>query len=336
MYKSYKLKMGILLFLCLLIVIFCMGIGRYNYEILKPITTLWSLANNGKEAIDDRLYIVFFNIRLPRIILALLAGASLSVAGVAFQSLFANPLATPDTLGVASGASFGAVLGILFNFNAFSIQILALIFGIIALAVTYLVCSLKQSQDKIMIILAGIVVSSLFSALVSLCKYLADAEEVLPTITFWLLGSLSSANYKAILIALPFMLVGIAILVILRWRLNILSLSRDEAKSLGINIKYFQIIVMLAATMVTASTVSVTGQLGWIGLLVPHICRMIFGSNNYFVVPASLVIGASLLVVIDTAARSVSYAEIPVSILTALIGAPLFIFLLVKTGGLKL
>lgn len=330
---KFRLKLTILLMICVIVSIACLGIGRYEYDIFTPFEVIWAnLMNLALE--DEMIEIVIFDIRLPRICLALLIGASLSLSGAVFQNLFSNPLATPDTLGVASGASFGAVLAILLNLSSFYIQIFAIFFGILALIITYKVSVIKDSADRVTIILSGIIISAIFSALVSLCKYVADAQDVLPTITFWLLGSLSSASFKAILLSLPFILIAGVIIILLRWKLNILSLSDDEIKSLGINLKAYQLIFIVFASMLTASSVAICGQVGWIGLLAPHIARMIFGQNSLYLIPSSIFMGALMLLIVDTFARSVSYAEIPVSILSAIIGAPLFIYLLRKRGGI--
>lgn len=278
---------------------------------------------------------VIFNIRLPRIGLALLAGAGLSVSGGAFQALFSNPLATPDTLGVATGASFGAVLGILLGLPSILVQTFALLAGLLAVILVYTVGRVKGGSPMIMLILAGMVISALFSALVSLVKYTADPQDVLPAITFWLMGSLSGTTNETLLVGAPFILLGMLLIYILRWKLNAMTLSEEEATSLGIPVKRIRALVVLGSTMITSSVVSMCGLIGWVGLLIPHIARMFFGNNNTYVVPASMGLGAIFMLVIDTAARCVTAAEIPVSILTAVIGAPFFIALLRKTGGIQ-
>ena len=278
---------------------------------------------------------VIFNIRLPRILLAMLAGAGLSVAGASFQSLFSNPLATPDTLGVATGASFGAALGIVLGLNMALVQVLALASGVLAVVVVYAVSRVRGTSSMIMIILGGMVVSALFSALVSLIKYVADPQDVLPSITFWLMGSLSGTNYETLLLGAPFIIAGTLLIYALRWRLNALSLNEEEAHTLGVNVRLVRALVVLGSTMVTASVVSMCGLIGWVGLLIPHISRMMLGNDNRRVVPASVVLGAAFMLVIDTVARTVTASEIPVSILTAVIGAPVFIALLRKSGGIR-
>ena len=278
--------------------------------------------------------IVVFNLRLPRILLAIMVGASLALSGAVFQSIFANPLATPDTLGVASGASFGAVLALLFGAGSLVVQSSALLFGLLALLLAYYSSFIRGKSTILMMVLAGIVVGAIFSALVSLCKYVADEEEVLPNIVFWLLGSLSAANYKSLSLTVPFMAVGMVILLLMSWRINILSLGDDEAKSLGINTRQNRLAVMLLGTMLTASSVASCGLVGWVGLLIPHITRMLFGTNNRVVLPFSVVFGAIFMLAVDTLARTWTKGEIPVSILTALIGAPFFLYLLKKQGRL--
>lgn len=324
----FYIILGILPFLAALI---CLGIGRYSMSVSETVTTLFSKFTNAK--VDNTAYTVIFNVRLPRIILAAVVGAGLSCAGAAFQGLFSNPLATPDTLGVASGASFGAVLAMLIGGNMIGIQGMALIFGLISCLITFLIGRSSRRGSIVMIVLAGLVVSSVFEALVSLMKYVADPQDELPVITYWLMGSMSRANYKNLMMGIPFIVIGIIIIFALRWRLNILSFNEDEARSLGVNVKILRVAFILASSMITASCVSMCGQVGWVGLLVPHISRMMRGNNNCKVIPVSISLGAFFMIVMDTFARSATASEIPISILTAIIGAPVFIVLLKKTGG---
>ena len=311
-----------------------LGIGRYFItpaEVMEAIVGRFT----GEYTIDEMAYKTIWNLRIPRILLALLVGAGLSVAGCAFQSLFANPLATPDTLGVASGASFGAVLGILLGFDLLGMQILSFLMGAVAVTLTWLGGSGK-GRGLSSVVLSGIMMGSLFNALVSLMKYVADSETQLPAITYWLMGGLSGAGYHNLIFGAPPILLGIAVLLMIRWRMNLLPLSEDEAKSSGINIYRLRAVTIICATMITASCVSMCGQVGWIGLLIPHMCRMKFGSNHLSLVPASVSFGAVFLVVVDTVARTMTASEIPVSILTAIIGAPFFIILMRKSGGWQL
>ncbi len=312
----------------------CIGIGRYHISLPATIRTLLSPLTGAVVASTD--YSVLFSIRLPRILLALAVGMGLAVSGAAFQSMFSNPLATPDTLGVASGAAFGAAIGFLFGQNLIVVQLCALIMGISALAVTYWISRIQGNHSIILVVLAGIVMSSLFQAFVSFVKFAADPQDVLPSITYWLMGSMSSASYRSLLLGLPFILVGSTTILLLRWRLNIVSLGEDEAKALGGRVRMVRFLIMGAATLVTASCVSMCGQVGWVGLLVPHIARLLCGSDNTRIVPVSMGLGAVFMVLVDTLARSVLAGELPLSILTAVIGAPFFIVLLRKMGGARL
>ena len=324
----------VIFLLPLLVSVLCIGIGRYHLSPAESLQVLWNTMTGGE--VEATAAAVVINVRLPRILLSLFVGAGLAISGASFQSLFSNPLATPDTLGVATGASFGAVLALLVSNNLVAVQLSALAMGLLALVITSTISRMNGKSSIIMVVLAGMVVSSLFEALVSLMKYVADPEEELPTITYWLMGSMSKASLKGIAFGIPLIAVGIVILFLLRWRLNILSLNEDEARSLGINVKRLRLAVMAAATLVTASSVSMCGQVGWVGLLIPHTARMLYGSDNRRIIPVSICLGAAFMVIIDTAARAATAAEIPVSILTAIIGAPFFIVLLRKTGGAKL
>ena len=327
--KSGKLSFGWNLFLGILPLVtalLCVGIGRM---VLAPDQVLSALFGGD---VPDLVYKTVWYIRLPRIVLAMLVGGGLAAAGCAFQSLFANPLATPDTLGVASGASFGAALAILMGFSMVGIQLTSLIAGGAAVLLTWLGGS-KKGSGLNTIVLSGIMMGSLFNALVSLVKYIADAEDQLPAITFWLMGGLNSAGWKNIALGVPAILVSVLTLWLLRWRLNLLPLTEDEARASGVNMKVLRGVTILCATLITASCVSMCGQVGWVGLLIPHICRMKFGSNHLSLLPASVSLGATFMILVDTVARSATASEIPISILTAIIGAPFFIVLMRRSGG---
>lgn len=310
----------------------CVCLGRYSVSLGQVLDTLSGYLHGRTP--DTQAALIIGTIRLPRVVLAILIGGGLAVAGAAFQSLFSNPLATPDTLGVVSGASLGAVIGLFFRQNLLVVQLLAMLSGFLAVAITYLV-SRHQGRITSMtsMVLAGIVVSSMFSSLVSLIKYMADTESQLPAITYWLLGSLASANWYNLALCAPFIVIGSAVLYAVRWKLNILPLSEDEARATGVNLKGLRILTALCATMITAAAVAMCGQVAWVGLLIPHICRMMLGSDNSRLIPASLSLGAIFMVLIDTLARTMTEAEIPISILTSLIGAPFFIHLLRTTRG---
>lgn len=309
--------------------IYALTTGQYS---IQPEELLRLLA--GKE-VPANVFTVIVKIRLPRIIMSICAGAGLAVAGTAFQALFSNPLATPDTLGTANGASFGAALGILIGFGTAGIQLLALACGIGAVGLVFLISkgSEKHRPSLLSMILAGLVISSLFSALVSLIKYIADPNDVLPVITFWLMGSFSSITYKSLVSGLPVIVIGTIVIVLMRYRLNVLTLSKEEAISLGVPLKRTRMIVIVCASLITAGVVSLCGVIGWAGLLIPHLSRLLVGNDNSRVVPLSCSLGGLFMLCVDTLARTLTVAEIPVSILTAVIGAPLFIFLLYRSGG---
>ena len=286
-------------------------------------------------AVSNLTAMTIFNLRLPRIVTAALAGAGLSCAGCAFQSLFANPLATPDTLGVASGASFGAALGLLLGLDLLGVQAVALAMGALAVALTWL-AGAGKGRGLSSVVLAGIMMGSLFNGLVSLVKFVADEESQLPAITYWLMGGLHNSAWETLLLGAPPVVLGMLLLYLLRWRMNLLPLSEDEAKASGVSIRSLRAVTVACATMITASCVAMCGQVGWVGLLIPHMCRMKFGSNHLSLLPASLSTGAAFLIMVDTVARSISAQEIPISILTAIVGAPFFIYLMRKTGGWSL
>ncbi len=301
---------------------------------LAPVEVLRSIAAHlgaGYE-LNANTEQVLWSMRFPRILLALLTGAGLAVSGCAFQSLFSNPLATPDTLGVASGSCFGAALAILIGWGILGVQALALVFGVVALGLSWL-AGRGRGRGMNTIILAGIMIGSLFTALVSLVKFVADTESQLPAITYWLMGSLNSASYTTLAMGAPLILIGLVIVYLLRWRLNILPLPEDEARASGVSLRGLRIVTILCATAMTAACVSMCGQVGWVGLLVPHICRMRFGSNHLSLVPASVSLGAAFMVVVDTLARTLTAASIPISVLTAIIGGPFFILLLRASVG---
>ena len=310
-----------------------LALGRYRISLKEILAVFFPGGFPGVE-VPDSIRNTVFNVRLPRILLALLAGAGLSAAGGAFQAIFSNPLATPDTLGVATGASFGAVLAILLGLPAILVQGFALAAGLLAVGLVYLIGRDRRGNAMVMTVLAGMVVGALFSALVSLVKYTGDPQDVLPAITFWLLGSLSGTTKETLLLGAPFILIGMALIFLYRWKLDAMALPEEEARSLGAPVRQIRVAVTLGAAMATAAVVSMCGLIGWVGLLVPHISRMLFGGSNRRVIPASMGLGAVFMLAIDTVARCAMASEIPVSILTAVIGAPFFIILLRRTGGI--
>lgn len=304
----------------------CICVGRMEIPISDVFKTIGAIFT-GQET-DVQNYSIIVNLRLPRILMAIIVGAGLTCAGNTFQSLFSNPLATPDILGVTSGTCVGAILAIILSCGILGTQLIALAFGLVSVLFTIKIAGRNKNGSMIYLVLAGVIASSLFNAIGSLLKYTADPQDKLPEITYWLMGSFTSATYQKLLIGSPLIIVGIVIIYLLRWRLNILALSEDEAKASGIDLKKTRMIFILASTLINASAVSMCGQIGWIGLLIPHCARMLVGSNNRYVVPLSISLGASFMILIDTLSRSLTVIELPLSILTAIIGAPVFILLL--------
>jgi iron complex transport system permease protein len=271
---------------------------------------------------------VIFGIRLPRILAAVLVGAGISVAGTSFQGLFKNPLVSPELLGVASGAGFGAALGILLSGRPMVIQASAFLAGITAVTVTYAISRVYRSTVILVLVLSGIIVGALFSALISLIKYVADPYDTLPAIVFWLMGSLASVTGRELEMAAPPILAAGVVLFVIRWRINLLAMGDDEARALGVNTKRMSQLIIICATVITASAVCISGIIGWVGLVVPHIGRLLVGPDFRRLVPASALIGAIFLLAMDNLSRIVFPTEIPLGILTAIIGAPVFAWLL--------
>lgn len=307
-----------------------LSMGRMDIKISEIILFFKNLIGGGQ--VDPLMESLIINIRLPRVLTALLVGGGLTAAGIAFQALFSNPLATPDILGVTSAASLGAVLGIILSLGTMGIQVLAMVFGLLSILITINLVK-RDETSMIMLVLAGIIVSSLANALASLLKYTADPMDKLPQITYWLMGSFGRTSYKNLALAGPLILISIFVIYKMRWSLNLLSLSEDEARSLGINVKKTRLIFILAATLITASSVSICGQIGWIGLIIPHLVRLMVGSNNLYTLPLGISFGAGFMVLIEALSRTVSVIELPISILTAIIGAPIFIILMRRSGG---
>jgi iron complex transport system permease protein len=299
-------------------------IGPYG---LSPGEVLAALLGRG----EAQAQIVVWNIRLPRIGAALLVGASLAAAGASYQALFRNPLVSPDILGVSAGAGLGAVAGIFLSLPVAAIQGAAFAGGMAAVGVVTLVAGLVRNTDRTLtLVLIGVVIGALAGAATSLLKVLADPYDQLPAITFWLLGSLASITSADIGPALPAVILGLVPLALLRWRINVLSLGDEEARALGVEAGRTRFLVIAAATLITASVTALAGVVGWVGLVIPHIARMLVGPGFGRLLPTSVLIGAGYLLVVDTAARSIAAIEVPLGILTAVIGAPFFVWLLAR------
>ena len=308
-------------------------VGRYPVPVADVCAVLWNRIWSP-ESVESSVYAsIVWDIRLPRALLGALVGACLAVSGAAFQGLFRNPLVSSGILGVSSGAGFGAALAIVLFSSVAVAYPFALVFGMLAVVCSYLIGRVYSATPAIMLVLGGVIVSSVFGALLSFLKYVADPYQQLPTIVFWLMGSLASARYSDLLIAGIPMAIGIAGLLGIRWQINVLSMGDREARALGVNTSRSKVIVIVCATLATAGAVCVSGVIGWIGLVIPHIGRMLVGNDNRRLIPASLSLGACFLVLVDNLGRLLTGSEIPLGILTALVGGPFFVYLLKKTKG---
>lgn len=326
-------RLGLLLGLLALAFVLSFGVGRYPIPFARVGQLLfpWWRGTGGEGA--GEMATVMFSIRLPRILAAMLVGAALSASGAAYQGLFRNPLVSPGILGVSAGASFGAALAILLAFNSVGLQLTAFAFGLLAVACTYGVGAVlgRRGEPVLVMILAGVIMATLFTAFVSLIKFVADPYNTLPTITYWLMGSLAAITRDDLTVAVvPFGL-GLAVLLALRWRLNVLAFGDEEARALGVNTGRLRWLVIFCATLMTATAVAISGVIGLVGLVVPHLSRLLVGPNYRMLMPVATVMGAIFLLLVDDLARSLFPVEVPLGIITAIIGAPFFLYLLVHT-----
>jgi iron complex transport system permease protein len=304
-------------------------VGRYPVSLAELADVLLSRLTGRASSASPAVENVVLLVRGPRVVAAVLVGAALAVAGTAFQGLFRNPLVSPDILGASSGAALGAVIGIFFSLGVIGIESLAFAGGLIAVAAVYVIGSLLQSRDPILVlVLTGVVIGALLGAGVGLVKYLADPYNQLPAMTFWLLGSLAATTVADLLPLIGPVAVGTIVLLALRWRLNVMSLPEDEARALGLATGPLRIAIVSAATLVTSASVATSGIIGWVGLVVPHLARALVGPDFPRLIPTAALLGGGYLLFIDTLARTAAPIEIPLGILTAVIGTPFFIWLL--------
>ena len=304
-------------------------VGRYPVTLAELIEVLVSRLTGRATTVAPAVENVVLLVRGPRLVAAVLVGGALAVAGTAFQGLFRNPLVSPDILGASSGAALGAVLGIYFSLGVIGIEGLAFAGGLVAVAAVYVIGSLLHSRDPILVlVLTGVVVGALLGAGVGLVKYLADPYNQLPAMTFWLLGSLAATTVSDLLPLTGPVVLGTIVLIALRWQLNVMSLPEDEARALGLATGPFRIAIVAAATLVTSASVATSGIIGWVGLVVPHLARALVGPDFPRLIPTAALLGGGYLLFIDTLARTAAPVEIPLGILTAVIGTPFFIWLL--------
>lgn len=331
--KGAVIKISVMLVLLIAAILASLCLGRYSVRVDQVVKILLSPFFNIEQTWTPQMEIAVFNIRLPRILLACFVGCCLSVAGASYQGVFQNPMSSPDILGASSGAAFGAALAILLGGSNSIITISAFASSLAAVAIVYIIGQRAPGKKIVSFILAGIMVGSLFSSGTSFIKLVADPSNQLPAITYWMMGSLSGTKKETVMYIFIPMLLGTLPLFLLRWRINILTLGDDEAKTLGVNPSRMRFTVILCSTLVTAASVSVSGMIGWVGLVIPHLCRKLVGNNYKYLMPASMIFGAFFLLVVDNISRNLLATEIPIGILTSFIGAPFFIYLITKKDG---
>ena len=347
----WKNRRSIIVVTFLLVVCFFISfcVGRYAVSLSGVFTaignglrhTVWYIGKIcGNTATEPEWLVtsedtVIWLVRMPRILAAMLVGSALSFSGATYQSLFRNPMVSPDILGASSGASVGACLMMLFSKNNTFIQFGAFGMGILAVALSYLLSKAisVNGNTVLILVLCGMTVNTLFQAFVSIIKYLADPESQLPEMTYWLMGSIAKIDFEDLRFFIVTFALGVVPVYLLRWKINILSLSEDEAKSMGVNISCTRLICVICATLLTASVVSFAGTVGWVGLMIPHLVRFIVGANNRILLPMSLLTGALFMLIIDNVCRTLFPYEIPLGVLTSLLGAPFFIYILYKRKG---
>nr|WP_314716944.1 iron ABC transporter permease [uncultured Fretibacterium sp.] len=320
----------ITLLVVLLVVVFFIALcaGRYSIRVTEVVRILASSVFDVTQTWDDKAYGVIFTLRLPRTIGAVLVGAALSLAGAAYQGVFKNPLVSPDLLGVSSGACVGAAIAILLGMNSLGVQALAFAVGIGAVTLTMLIPRLFRSSSMMMLVLSGVIVRGMMDSVVGVIKYIADPETQLADITYWTLGSLVKVLSSDLFAIAPVIAAGCLMVLLLSWRINILSLGEQEARALGVHVGFVRGVVIICSTLLTASAVCVCGTIGWVGLVIPHLSRITVGQDNTKSIPVSLLMGAIFMVAIDTLARVLTSLELPLSILTGIIGAPFYFMVL--------
>lgn len=329
---TYKRKIVLLVLLLIVLFFASFLIGRYPMGPKEVVQVVVSRFFDIDKTWGDTAEAVVIDIRLPRIIMAILVGAGLSCTGSAFQGIFKNPLVSPDLLGVTAAAGFGAAAGIMLEMNSVSIQVVAFLCGLFGVAVCYFISRVNKGASIVMLVLSGIVVKSLFDAGISLIKCMADPLDKLPAITYWLMGSLSAMRWNNVVIAAPLILFSASFLCGLGWRINVISMGDKEARSMGVRTESTKALIVCCATLISAVTVCMCGSIAWVGLVMPHIARMYVGPDYKKMMPAAMLIGAIFLLIVDDILRAMA-ATLPISIMTSLIGAPFFAVLIRRTKG---
>lgn len=331
--NKHRLTVLIMVIALVLCILGSFTLGRYRVPLKELLGILGSkLGLNIQPFWTGQMETAVWNIRLPRVLLSVLVGGCLSAAGASYQGVFQNPMASPDILGASAGAGFGAALAILLGLSSVWITMGAFFMSLLTVALVFAVSCHAKGDRVLGLVLAGIMVSSLFQSGTSFIKLVADPNNQLPQITFWLMGSLSGARWKEIGFVLIPMLAGLLPLLLLRWQLNVITMGDDEARAMGVNAPKIRLVIVLCSTLVTASAVSVSGMIGWVGLVIPHMLRRIVGSDYRWLMPASMLGGGIFLLLVDNVSRSLTSAGIPIGILTSFIGAPFFLWLISGKG----
>ena len=312
------------------LILLSVAMGHYGVPVGEVVRILLAKVFPIQQTWTAQMAAAVFNIRLPRVLLACLVGCALSAAGTAYQTVFRNPMAAPDILGASSGACFGAALAILLGLSRFGIVVLAFAVSLASVGLVWAVGKRTHGSRIVNLLLAGIMVGSLFSAGTSYIKLVADPGDQLPAITYWMMGSLNGVDLKDVGFAVITMLIGLIPLLLLRWRINLLTVGEDEARSMGVNVSRLRLITVLCATVLTAAGVAVSGMIGWVGLVIPHLSRKLVGGDCRRLLPCSMLLGAVFLLLSDDVSRNLLTTEIPIGILTALIGAPFFLYLMTR------
>ena len=329
-----QVPLGIVLIGCGIVVvalaIASLCIGRYSVDLQTTVAILTSPFTGAEATWTPNDYNVIMNIRLPRVVGAFLVGASLALSGASYQGVFQNPLVSPDILGVSYGACVGAALSILLYMNTWQTQIFAFVGGLVTVFITVSIPKFMHRHSNVMMVLSGVIVGGFMSSILGLMKYVADPDTQLASIVYWQLGSIAKIDSDVLRYTAPVMIVAAIVLVAMRWRLNLISLGEEEARSLGVDLKRERNIIIIASTLLTASAVSIAGTIGWVGLIIPHVTRRIVGSDNKRLIPTVILVAAAFMILVDLFARNISGFEIPLGILTGLVGAPIFGYILVN------
>lgn len=329
---KFKVCLGVSIILLIIIVCSSLTIGQYQITLLNTIKALGNIIFRTDLELPATSQKVIEQIRLPRTIAAFIVGSCLSVSGNTFQSTFNNKLVSPDVLGVSAGACVGAALAILMGMNSHIVSIVAFLFGIIAVSITLLLPKLFHNNSTLMLVLSGIIVGSFMNSSIGMIKFVADKDDKLAEITFWIMGKLSGITMDKIYVILPVYIISIIVVFLMSWKINVLSLGEEEAKTIGLNYRLYRFIIITVSTLLTAVSVSTCGNVGWIGLVIPHISRAVVGYNNCYSIPMSFMLGGTFMILVDVISRNITTSEIPLSIITGFIGTIIYAIVLINKG----